>query len=176
MSIIGGFVAAVLMAAWACAGEPPAKTLWQVAIGTDTPAETYAVRQIVADGTGGCSFISSKVEAAATTYYVVRLDKSGTELWRVSFTDLSDIDIVIANGKFTVFCVTMSGGNRFMMAIDKKNNQLTVGDSDVNVYSNVNDSGEFGSPCDKKGFFAVHYDKAAKTMTLCRHSFKPETQ
>lgn len=176
MRILGGFVVALAMAVWVGAGEPPAQTLWQFAIGTNTPAATYSVRQIVADGTGGCSFIYSVAGLASTDYHLVRLDKSGAELWRIQFIDLSDFDIVMANSKWTVFCATLSSGNRFMMAVDKKNNQMTLSDSNINFYNNVNDSGENGSPCDKKGFFAIRYDKGTETTTLCRHSFKPEQE
>ncbi|MCX7003536.1 MAG: hypothetical protein NTV22_09720 [bacterium] len=59
--MIAVILAAVGMPQIGAAGEPPARLLWSVVLGTNAPGITYGVRQIVADGSGGCAlFFATK--------------------------------------------------------------------------------------------------------------------
>jgi len=167
-------VLGMLALAQVCAaGEPPAKLLWSVVLGTNTVGRSYGVRQIVADGSGGCVLSHTMTEAAVTTYYVRRYDKKAKLLWQVAFTSLSSIDVVYCDKKYVVVCYEPAGGDKRIMTFDLKNNQTTTATAGVDYYNNMNNDGEYGGPGDKSGFFAIRFVVASGEYTLERRSYKP---
>lgn len=164
----------VTMAPCCAAGEPPAKRLWSVVLGTNTPSFTYDVRQIAADGSGGCALLHTRNDGFVVYYYVSRYNRKGALLWRTTFQNMADIDIVFCNKKYVVLCFQPIAGRKQIMTFDLKNNQTTTADSGVDYYNNTNDNGEYGGPGDKTGFFAVKFVTATGEYSLERRSYKPQ--
>ena len=77
----------------------PTARLWSVPLGTNTPGITYGVRQLVADGSGGCAIIYTRDDSANVYYYVARFDKKGVLVPGTTFINLLDIMIVYCDKK-----------------------------------------------------------------------------
>lgn len=67
-----------------------------------------------------------------------------------------------------------AGDKKQIMTFDLKNNQTITAAPGVDYYDNINADGEYGSPGDKSGFFAVKFLYATEEYSLERRSYKPQ--
>ncbi|MCX7004027.1 MAG: hypothetical protein NTV22_12270 [bacterium] len=152
----------------------PTARLWSVPLGTNAPGITYGVRQVVADGSGGCAIIYTKDDGANVYYYVARFDKKGVLVPGVTFSELADIAIVYCDKKVIDVSYRTSGGISSIMTLYVKRPFTGAGAAGANIYADVNGNGEAGGPGDKKGYFAVRFTTATGEYRLERYLHKAQ--
>lgn len=172
--ILAAIVCMALIPIACIAGEPTPQFAWSVVIGTNSPAITYSVRQIAADGGGGCAIVHTTFDGVNLKWYVTWFDKKGKQLWRTQFDNLLSLVITHCDKKHVVVSYAPTAGNKQMMIFDPKDNQLSLQDVGVDYYDDTNNSGESGTLGDAKGFFAVEYITTTKKMSIVRCLYKAE--
>ncbi|GEM_PF-658604 len=148
--------------------------LWSVPLGTNAPGATYGVRQVVADGSGGCAIIYTRDDGANVYYYVARFDKKGVLVPGETFVDLTDIAIVYCDKKVIDVGYKAAGSNNSITTLYTKRSPTTAAATGANIYANVNGNGEYGGPGDKKGYFAVKFTTANGEYRLERYEHKAQ--
>jgi len=151
----------------------PTQKTWSAVLGTNAPGLTYSVRQVVSDGSGGCVVLFSCDTGAIIFEYIARYSKKGVQLSLDALMSVTEAAIVYCDKKVIDVGYTI-GGDKFISTYYTKGAMTSTHASGAAIYANMNGNGEYGSPGDKKGYFAVRYTTATGEYRLERYEHKPQ--
>ena len=126
------------------------------------------VRQVIADGKGGCAVVTFDTNSFPTLTW---LDKKGQVRYQENWSDAIPVRIVTCSKKMLLYCVDVPPWE--FVHVDKKGVVTTINDTPRDL-----DSGLLSSVipvsrmADKKGFFAVSMDVMSGGQDLIRFSRK----
>ncbi|MCX7004026.1 MAG: hypothetical protein NTV22_12265 [bacterium] len=150
---------------------PLPQLVWSCIIGTNAPDTTYEMRQIMADGAGGCALVYTvKIGAEPPFYYFCRLDKKGT-LTRWSIASSVESAAVTFCDKKNMLVTYATGGIASTMNFGAKG---TTKLNSINYFTNPDGASVYGSPSDKTSFFVIGFDRATGEYRVERYLHKPQ--
>lgn len=150
---------------------PLPQKVWSCIIGTNALDTSYDMRQIMADGAGGCALVYTvKYGAEMPFYYFCRLDKKGA-LTRWSVASSVDSAAVTSCDKKNMLVTYVTGGIASTMSFSKKG---TTKLENMSYFTNPDGASVYGSPGDKTGFFVIGFDRATGEYRIERYLHKPQ--